>query len=400
MRGNKIEKTKRRGNLLPDDASIERREWYDNLESNVYRINSTGSGNEPAYLLHQKKLESNNKINPKLLTSESITTTNRSHISLPAVVSTVETVKSPTLIKIHNTKLRKSYKNDTKPSIRTIMILFHGLGSSHIYFKRWTNLFHSLDIELYGVCLPGRLNKIGEDISDHSMQSVAEIINEELSSIINTEILLNKKRSIFQLLFFAHDFGSYLSYEVANLWKKTDLSKSYPIKNMIISSSVSPYEQTKLNMEMKTSNNLISYLPDRDLLRIIKDDLKGIPQTLINRPEVLKRFIPFIRKDFSFLEKYHMDHPNFWSEDDNSLQHHDLENFADIYNAFKVSVPITVLYSEKDASMTERGVNNWVEMTTDNCVFYPMSEGSHDDYLQIEDNSIFFVELIQRLLSS
>eukprot|EP01032_Pedospumella_encystans_P018393 gene18393-20938_t len=264
--------SKRRGKILADDESIERRNWYSNLQ----RGKLEEVAKEKAFYKDERKREI-------------------------AQSNYVETVLREKPLR-HNTSPWIVSLNEVKNSTATVLC-FHGFGQSHGFFKRWHKQLSDTGVQLCGVCLPGRANRSHENaftsIRDASiaiflaMKSM-DMLTQHPPADSSEDTPASPPSSGKPLILFGHDVGSLIAYEVAKLLQ----DYHYNHTALIVSGSPSPYQQGQNRFGKK-----MCFLSDIELLKHMVE-LGGVPEALLKRTDVLKYFIPLFRRDYYLYDKY------------------------------------------------------------------------------------------------
>lgn len=248
--------SKRRGKLLDDAESIERRQWYADQQKNY--TYSAKSETIAHYTQESKNQNSSIKELPPF-----------------------------------NNWLCKL--NNPVGEIQAILVCFCGIGQSHLYFKKWGQLLSPLNVQLYSICLPGRSNRLSET-NHNSVKylSVAVFYALKESNVLNK---VDDDTELNNLVFFGHCYGALLAFETARLLA---LYK-YNITSMIVSCCPSPFLLNRLNMDRNRKH--YCYCTEKELIQRMLE-LGGIPINFQDRKELLKRFVPLFRSDYVLYDQY------------------------------------------------------------------------------------------------
>jgi medium-chain acyl-[acyl-carrier-protein] hydrolase len=168
----------------------------------------------------------------------------------------------------------------SKPNFQTRLRLFcfpyAGAGAS--IFRTWTNKL-SPDIEICAVQLPGREGRLGEPLFT------------QLSPLIE-----DLAKALFPYLdlpfaFFGHSMGALVSFEVARLLRRHYYK--YP-QHLFISGRHAP---------QIPSTKPIHQLPNALFVEELRR-FNGIPEIVLQSPELLSLFVPILRADFAINDTY------------------------------------------------------------------------------------------------
>lgn len=263
--------SKRRGKILADDESIERRNWYSSLQ----RGKLEEVAKEKAFYQDERQREI-------------------------AQANYVEAVLRDKPLR-HNSSPWIISLNEVKNSSATVLC-FHGIGQNHGLFKRWHKQLGDSGVQLCGVCLPGRANRAHEEpftsIRDASiaiflaMKAMDMLMQRPPDDAEGTNT--SSPPNIKPLILFGHDVGSLIAYEVAKLLQ----DYHYNHTALVVSGSPSPYQQGQNRFGKK-----MCFLSDAELLKHMIE-LGGVPEALLKRTDVLKYFIPLFRSDYYLFDKY------------------------------------------------------------------------------------------------
>ncbi len=193
------------------------------------------------------------------------------------------------------------------PSAR--LIVFHGIGQNHTFYRSWGDKFRQINVALHAVCMPGRCHRLNEppcgllDAANFVVKVIetyhANGLEDDRSKVQWTQL---------PTFVYGHCMGAEIAFEVAKAFNiqyhdKTHPNKSFLIDHLVISSALPPHllsVRNKDRYEKRWSVQSDSDLMDRAAA------LGGIPQILRNkhRRDFLRLFIPTIRQDYYAYEKY------------------------------------------------------------------------------------------------
>lgn len=200
---------------------------------------------------------------------------------------------------------------------KTIQLFcFPYAGGRSDFYKKWKKRYNSnsfFEIEL--VEYSGRGEKIGAPLIKDFTEIVTQLAD-EITRRING-----------QFAFFGHSLGAILAFEIA---KKIKMDQKILPAGLFLSGCPAP-----------------DYLPDQISLQDLSDDefiakiiqLGGIPQEIINEPEPLKFFLPYLKNDFSLIDTY------------TSLN-------TDLF-----TIPLVVFTGDKDPKVSIKQVMGWENYT-------------------------------------
>jgi len=168
------------------------------------------------------------------------------------------------------------FKSSAQPKARLFCFPFAGGGT--VNYARWRDDLEP-NLALYAFNFPGRERFFGEPcLSDY------DGLIEQCTLIIN-------ELSELPLFLFGHSFGGLTAYFVA-----LRLQHRFGVKpaHIYISARVPPEENSEK----------LSVLADEEFKRVLIERYQGIPQVILDNPDLLKLFIPIIKKDFYLYEQY------------------------------------------------------------------------------------------------
>ena len=256
--------SKRRGKILNDPESLERRKWYSDLQQKT--IDEVAKENE--FFKLEKCREQQEKQEAAPLQKVEIS------------------FKENLWLHAYNSAERTE----------ATLICFPGIGQSSAYFQKWEKTFTNQNILFCAVCLPGRLNRASEECAT-SIKDISIAVFLALKSMNMVEKVPHKddNESVNRpLVFFGHDLGCLIAYEVAKLLQ----DYKYALKAMVVSAAPSPYQQGQNKYGKK-----ICFLSDKELMQRM-EELGGIPRILHGRKDFLPYFLPMFRSDYYLYDKY------------------------------------------------------------------------------------------------
>jgi medium-chain acyl-[acyl-carrier-protein] hydrolase len=166
------------------------------------------------------------------------------------------------------------------PSARLRVFCLPYAGGSSTVFRSWPELLQP-DIEVAFIQLPGRGARFRETPFTHlvtAAQTLAPIL----------EGFLDKP-----YMFFGHSLGALLSFELIRELRR--LGQPDPAHLFVCARSAPqlPDERTPIHK-----------LPDPLLVTEVQRRYGGIPQAILDDPEMLQLFLPILRADLQMLETY------------------------------------------------------------------------------------------------
>lgn len=158
------------------------------------------------------------------------------------------------------------------------MFCFPYAGGSASIYKEWADKLYP-NVELCAIQMPGREERICEEILIHIEQVVEEIYKEL------------QEYSDKPFGFFGHSLGALISYEIAKKLFQTSKQEPYVI---FVSGCGAPHVPPK---------EIIHNLPEEEFEKKIFS-LGGTPQLILENKEILSLFLPILRSDFTMVESY------------------------------------------------------------------------------------------------
>lgn len=229
------------------------------------------------------------------------------------------------------------------------LFCFHYGGGSASAYKEWArDLVEQVD--LIAVQLPGRESRFGEPLLDN----VSHVVNELYKSF---DSYLERP-----FIFFGHSIGALIAFEFVRLLRKNGVPQP---KHLIVSGTKAP--------QVPLKRAPIHNLPDSTLTKKIRE-YNGIPNDILENPELMSIFLPIIRADFSISETYQ-------------------------YNIEEaLTCPITALGGLSDDTFNSADLIKWEEQTT-SLFEYDLLPGNHffirSSYQEVIDrvNKILYQEI-------
>lgn len=190
--------------------------------------------------------------------------------------------------------------NEVRRPIARILV-FPGIGQSHMFYRKWGEFFTLSDIALHAICLPGRSFRVKE--RNAGAVEAARYIVQAIDAYFE-----NKSwRKDPPLLLFGHCLGAIVAFEVAKHYNEL-FDDAKPTENVLIchlvaSSCKGPTALDEYNQDRYSKKWWVQ--SDSDIMDRAAT-LGGVPTILRdkNRRDLLRSFVPCIREDFKALEKY------------------------------------------------------------------------------------------------
>jgi surfactin synthase thioesterase subunit len=279
--------SKRRGKILSDAESIERRKWYSDLQRPGIEAVEEINAFHKAQSAHEKNEE---QFQIKKLAEK--------------VDVSIKFEVSPWILPLN--------KPSPSPQLATVLC-FHGLGQNHSHFNRFQKPLTEARIQLCAVCLPGRSNRSSEEcFSSVSDTAVAIFLALKAMNLIHKlssdEIAAARKQSenddqdvafpahnTMPLVFYGQNLGCIIAFEVISLMQ----NYHFQLPTLIASGCPSAY----VKGHSKTAGKKYCYLSDDELLQRMVQ-LGGVPSMLIERREFFPLFIDLVRCDYYLYDRY------------------------------------------------------------------------------------------------
>lgn len=161
--------------------------------------------------------------------------------------------------------------------LRVFCLPFAGGGTS--IYRPWARVLPP-QIDLYAVCLPGREDRIRERPYDR-LEPLVAALAEALRPFLDRPFVI-----------YGHSLGALLGFELAHTL--TGAYAKAPAR-LVVSGRGAPDAPTVPPL---------THLPDGPFITALNQRYGGIPQALLDEPELLALFIPVLRADLATLETY------------------------------------------------------------------------------------------------
>lgn len=136
------------------------------------------------------------------------------------------------------------------------------------------------DVEVCAVCPPGREDRRLERPFDRLDPLVAELL-------VALRPWLDRP-----LVLYGHSMGALVAFELARALQASEMAP----ERLIVSARAAPH--------VTSSASPVSGLSDDALVAALRERYGGIPQAVLDEPELLALFVPLLRADFTLLERY------------------------------------------------------------------------------------------------
>lgn len=166
------------------------------------------------------------------------------------------------------------------PEARIRLLCFPYAGGGASIYGAWSQALPDW-IEVSGIQLPGRENRLSER-PYNSLNALVESVVEVLSPYFDRPFA-----------FFGHSLGALIAFEVTRHLQR--LGRGAPVC-LIASGRESP--------QIYESDPPMHALPEDEFIREINRRYNGIPQTILEEPELLCLLIPALRADLKLTEVY------------------------------------------------------------------------------------------------
>lgn len=378
--------SKRRGKILQDAESIERRKWYSDLQ--MATMNEVARENSFHKSLHQQEaLDSQEKIR--------------------GGIPTITLASNPWVTALNAPETAKA-----------VVVGFHGIGQNQSLFKRWHKILNDESILLCGVCLPGRSYRAGEGYADSIRNiSVAIFMILKAAHIIHRPVEDGSNQmKVRPLVLVGHDVGALIAYEIAKLLQ----DYGYHLTALLAVSAPSPYLQGQNKLGKK-----YCFLSDAELLQRMQV-LGGVPALLRERKDLLKYFIPLFRSDYFLFDKYTIQPPAkvlYIPETEleasldlrpavreppamkkgafgRATSEEEVQQVEQIYPVvlYRLHCEIVTIRVEDDPFVTAKEVSEWAHMSNryDHVTLAAVGPGAHCSGLCMPVNESVISELLKR----
>jgi medium-chain acyl-[acyl-carrier-protein] hydrolase len=204
---------------------------------------------------------------------------------------------------------------DKTARVRVFCFPYAGLGSS--IFRTWIGTSRP-EISFCPVQLPGRETRELET-PFRRMDDLVAAAAEALEPHLDEPFAL-----------FGHSLGGLIAFELA---RRVDGRR--PLQHLFVSARRAPH--------LPDPAPAISHLADHRFIQEMQRRYNGIPQAVLECPEILERLLPRLRADVEILETY-------------------------VYRpGAPLSCPVSVFGGRSDATVSEQDLREWQSHTTAEC---------------------------------
>ena len=214
----------------------------------------------------------------------------------------------------------------SSPAHRLFCFPYAGIGSS--LYRLWPKLVPD-GVEICAILPPGREGRIREK----AMESIDEICDALLPALTPW---LDRPFS-----FFGHSLGALVAFESA---RRIRTALGRLPETLFVSARIAPH--------LPSSSPSIHHLSDALFIEAMKKRYGGIPDVILQSPDLMALFLPVMRADMKAVETY------LYRED------------------APLECPIMAFAGTRDAVADERGVRAWSMHTTSGFDFRAI-EGDH-----------------------
>ena len=233
-------------------------------------------------------------------------------------------------------------KPNPAATLRMFCFPYAGLGTS--VFRAWPTLFPP-QVELILMQPPGRESRWGEqafrraaDLADAAAQAIVPLLTTPF-------------------VFFGHSLGAMTSFEVARRLRRA--GQPMPLR-MFASAHRAPH--------LPHPHPILHGLADKEFIDQLCRQYGGIPQAVLDNPDLVELMLPCLRADFTVFETY---------------------SYA---VEAPLPCPITAFGGARDRRISEREIGEW-RRQTDNDFRYEMFDGDH---FFLQDRRAQLIDTIMR----
>lgn len=167
-----------------------------------------------------------------------------------------------------------------KPGLRLFCFPYAGAGS--VAYRPWAASLP--EVEIRPVLLPGRETRLREQPLQDPQQLIA-ILAAEIQPFLDRPFA-----------FFGHSLGALIAFALAR--RLRSLPAPLPV-HLFLSGRRAPH--------CPDGRSPLSSLPDTAFIQGVQQRYNGIPQPILQEPELMALFLPMLRADFSLLENFRIE---------------------------------------------------------------------------------------------
>lgn len=164
-------------------------------------------------------------------------------------------------------------------AVRLFCLPYAGGGAS--LFKPWAGLLPPA-IQVCPIQLPGREERLGERL--HT--SLPRVVDELVPALLP---LVDRRFALF-----GHSMGAVVAFELARELRRLGAPPAW----LFVAACRAPHRQAE-------STTRLSVLSDSMLVDAVQRKYGGIPDAVLQEPELLALLVPVLRADLSVFENYH-----------------------------------------------------------------------------------------------
>jgi surfactin synthase thioesterase subunit len=182
---------------------------------------------------------------------------------------------------VQKTSSRWILRPNRNPGAASRLFCFPFAGGGASQFRSWASLLAPHGLEVCGVQLPGRENRLDEALITHMDQIV-----EELASVVDLQ-------SDIPFYFFGHSLGALVAFALAHALCRKQLAKP---RGVIVSAARAAH--------VPRHGKHLHSLADEALIEEVRLRYDGIALQHLSDPELRAMVVPILRADFQIFETY------------------------------------------------------------------------------------------------
>ena len=218
----------------------------------------------------------------------------------------------PATMQLSSNKWLRFFNQPPNPRLRIFCLPYAGGGS--MQYRPWARALPE-DLQLAALVFPGREERMREPCINRMAPLVAALVD-ALGPFLDRPFVL-----------YGHSMGGLISYELAHALRR---SLGVEPARLIVSGRGAPDT---------LPNSDLHQLPDKEFVNALNLRYGGIPQVLLNEPELLAMFVPVMRADLTLIETH---------------QYVPRE---------LLSCPITAVGGTRDRAVSEAAIQGWQRHT-------------------------------------